>query len=575
MHRIAALPRRCWRDLEAETVPLLTAALRTRCGQQCLRALQAVGIREAAELGGAYIMGRVGIGKTLITLLVGEFMREERVLILVPGGDKAKTEREFDEYRKHWHGITPDRYKLLGYSDVSGFPKLGMSIQKLWGGLGPTLIVCDEADRLRRVDVNKGASGLALQIQDYLAVNPTCKLIALTGTPEKESIKDYAHILLWCLGERSPLPTDPDELQDWSDVIDRGDMRCAKKVVLQLGGEWLDGLTVEDIRAMYQDRLRATPGVIISDDQFDGPLEFRSIIVEPDGMDPHFVKLRRLWQRPDGWDLTPDEPSDDEDRRPDRVTNGSIWACARQMSLGFCYIADPVPPEDWMQCRREYFQAVRSAIRERQFYTENQFRQAAAKGELPRPKWQRAYQAWEEMRPSFTPGSKPLWLSNHALQFCQDWGEEAPGIIWVDHTSFGLKLAELTGWRFHQGGGKDSRGKRIDQLFKVGTHATETVIASRFACGTGKNLQPWNRHLVTAMPANNRDFEQMVGRSHRELQDRPVRVDIMVGCLEHAESIEKVLDGATRTSQNLFNQKASTFTWHHVDQLPKGIAYND
>lgn len=570
MHRIAQLPRRQWRDLEDESVEALSACLKTSAGVQRLRGLQAVGIRESAELGGAYIMGRVGIGKTLITLLVGEFMREERVLILVPGGIKAKTEDEFEEYRKDWNGIPGERYKLLGYSDVSRFPKEGMSIQKLWGGLGPTMIVCDEADKLRRVQPGD-TSGLALQVSDFLDANPHCKLVACTGTPDKHSIMDYAHILKWCLGENSPLPTNYDDLCDWAEVIDKGDTRCARKVCAQLGIDPTDD--IEAIREAYQDRLRATPGVIISDDQFDGPLAFESILLEPVGMEAHFHRLRKLNQRPDGWDLSPEGPSEEEQRNPDRVTAGGVWSVGRQLALGFCYVADPVPPEPWMECRRQYFRAVRAALKLRIYYTEQQFKQAACQGLLPKPAWQKAYEAWELMRPTFTPGSRSLWLSDHALDYCTDWGQE-PGIVWVDHIAFGHELSKRTGWSYFQGGGKDHRGRQIDKLYKKGRHATETVIAARGANSTGRNLQAWNRHLVTAVPANNRDFEQMVGRSHREDQDRAVKVDVLVSCMEHSDSIQKVLDDAVRQEQTLLKQKATGFHWTHV-LAPKGTAFND
>jgi hypothetical protein len=542
-----------------------------------LRPLQAVGLREAVECGGAYIMGRVGIGKTLITLLVGEFMQEERVLILVPGGDKGKTEDEFLEYRKEWVGVQDVKYKLYGYSDISRFPKEGFSIQRLWNGLGPTLIVCDEADKLRRVDVSKGASGLALQVSDFLQANPGCKLVACTGTPDKSSIKDYWHILQWCLRDGSPLPTNPDDIEDWSEVIDKGDPRCARKVCNQLGIEPTED--IDEIREAYQARLRATPGVIISDDQFEGPLRFRcELLRAPPVMEPHFHRLRKLWQRPDGWDLSPDAPDEDEERRPDRITNGSIWAAERQEALGFCYIADPVPPEEWMEKRKAYFKAVRTALRRRFFYTELEFRQAWAKGTLPVKAWAKTCQEWFDIKPSFEPGSRALWLSDHALVAAEEWGRQAPGIIWVDHTAFGMELSKRTGWRFFREKGMDSHKKRIDKLYKVRPtleHARETVIASRHACGTGKNLQPWNRHLVTAMPANNRDFEQMVGRSHRELQDRAVHVTIWMACKAHFDSVAGVLQDAQRQEKTLMKQKATNFVWDHLDTYPKGIAYND
>lgn len=573
MHRIASLPRRDWRDLASETVPLLTDALRTPGGGQTLRDFQAVALRECLELGGAYVIGDVGVGKTLITLVAGELMQEERVLILVQQGDKAKTEREFDEYRRDWKGVSDVNYKLFGYGDISSFPKQGLSIQGLWGGLGPTLIICDEADKLRRVDVNKGASALALQISDYIHQNPDCKLIALTATPEKESIKDYWHILVWCLGDKSPLPITPDDVDDWSEVIDRGDPRCARKVCKQLGIPETEDVDV--IRDAYHERLHSAPGVLISDAGFDGPLEIESHLVPPWGMEPHFAKLREFWQRPDGWDLSPDAPTPEEERQPDRVTGGGIWSCARQMALGFCYVADPVPPEPWREARKLAFKVIRTLLRRREFYTTQQVWQAFALGQL-RPVHQKTLARWKEIEPTFTPSFRPLWLSNHALELCQEWGEEAPGIIWVDHLAFGAKLSQLTGWDFYGAGGKCGR-KKIDTLFdyKKREAATCTVIASRTANHRGRNLQAWNRMLFTAVPANNRDFQQAVGRSHRSLQWRDVKVDVLVGCKEHRESIEAILLDAQRQDATLMKQKATNNPWAHIQDYPKGLFYYD
>src|SRR5262245_59311098 len=101
-HRIAALPRRDWTALVEETQQPLTEALLCSGAEGLLRPIQAVGLREALECGGAFIMADVGVGKTLISLLAGELMQEERVLITVPNGVKRKTEEEFDEYRRTW-----------------------------------------------------------------------------------------------------------------------------------------------------------------------------------------------------------------------------------------------------------------------------------------------------------------------------------------------------------------------------------------------------------------------------------------------------------------------------------------
>lgn len=574
-HRIASLPRRNWTDLVEETLPVLNAALCRDEAHYSLRPIQAVSIREALECGGVFVMADVGMGKTLISLLVGEVMQEERVLILVPNGDKAKTEDEFDEYRKAWRGIDGTKYKLFGYTDVSRWPKEGYSIQRLWGGLGPTLIICDEAEKLRRVHSDTGeASGLALQVNDFLAANPSCKLIALTATPDKSGVRDYAHILSWCLRDGSPLPREADEVAMWSSVIDKGDTTNARKVCIQMGIDPTDDLEV--IRDAYHMRLKQTPGVLITDEGFQGPLSFECHLVEPPPlMVPHFHRARKLNQRPDGWDLSPDGPDEDEERKPDRITEGGVWACERQLALGFCYIADPVPPEPWMTARRMWFRAVRACLRDRDlgFYTALQVSQAAAQG-LLKSAHQRAYEEWEKIRPSFEPGHRALWLDDSALDWCEAWGREAPGIIYVDHIAFGLELAKRTGWSYFQGKGVCGR-RRIDKLYKLGTPASETVIAARAACGTGKNLQAWNRILFSAIPANNKDFQQNVGRIHRAGQWRPCKVDVLVGCKAHVESVAKVLDDAARQSQSIMKQKATTFPWEFPADIPEGVVFDD
>lgn len=573
-HRIAALPRRDWTALVEETLEPLTEALCRPGATGRLRPIQAVSLREALECGGVFVMADVGMGKTLISLLVGELMGEERVLILVPNGDKAKTEDEFEEYRKEWRGVDGAKYKLFGYTDVSRWPKEGYSIQRLWDGQGPTLIVCDEADKLRRVHGDSGASGLAMQVQDYLLEHPECKLIALTATPDKSGVKDYAHILGWCLGDGSPLPLDPDEVMMWASVIDKGDTTNARKVCIQMGVEPTEDIEV--IRDAYHMRLKQTPGVLITDEGFMGPLSFECHLVEPPPMMvPHFHRVRKLNQRPDGWDLSPDSPEEEEERRPDRITEGGVWSCERQLALGFCYIADPVPPLDWMDARRMWFQSVRACLRDRSlgFYTTLQVAQAAAQG-LLRPKHQAAYTRWEETRHTFEPGHRPLWLSDHMLDWCAEWGSAAPGIIYVDHIAFGQELSKRTGWDYFSQGGRCGK-QRIDKLYKPGQHAKQTVIAARGACGTGKNLQAWNRILFSALPANNRDFQQNVGRIHRAGQTRPCKVDVLIACKAHFESIAKVIDDAARQSKSIMAQKAHIFPWTFPQDIPEGVVFND
>lgn len=558
--RILDLPRRDWRDRVPEAEEL-HECLRAPGSSARLRPIQGVTLLEVLELGGAFVSARVGAGKTLIALLCGELLCEERILVVTPGGLKNETEGLFALYRADWPAVWQGvHYKLLGYSDVSRFPSMGMSIAKLWGGLGPTLIVCDEVDKLRRV--GKDGAAVANQFAEFMAEHPDTRMVALTGTPRKVSVMDYAHILAWCLKDRSPLPLDRDEQQDWADVIDGGNMLRSAIVARALGLD--EDANLEDIRAAFLDRLRSAPGVIVSDDQFEGPLSIRRILVEPVGLEKDFYKLRKEYQRPDGWELSPEAPEGDEERRPDMVTGGTIWACARQMALGFCYVADPVPPLEWRELRRGYFRLVRKKINSGEYFTEFQVRQACIEGRIRSEAWAE----WVKIEPTFTPSFKPVWLSDHALTFCIEWGDARPGLIWTDHRAFALRLAKETGWTYYGAKGLDSRKRYISN-----DRGRQTVIASRSANGTGRNLQAFNRMLFSAMPNNNRDFEQNVGRAHREGQLRPVEVDLLIGCKEHVAGCTNVLHDALVTDATLMQQKATLSPWAGPDIFPTSLAF--
>lgn len=553
-------PRRVWRDRVSEATETLTPLLRAPGSTAELRPIQSVLLLEAAELGGGFGSATVGAGKTLIGLLAGELLLGERTLVLTTGGMKRETEDLFRQYRADWPAQWQGaHYKLLGFSDLSKMPSKGQSLETVFNGLPPTVLVIDECHKLR--NVGKNGSAVANQVAALMAAHPDIRVVALSGTPRKDRLIDYAHILDWCLKDGSPLPRGRSDQQDWSDVIDRGDMARSIKVARQLGLP--DTATLEQIQDRYLDILKHTPGVVISEDQFQGPLSINEIVVYPRGMEVHFQRLRDLYQRPDGWELSPDVPDGDEDeeRKPDFVTGGTVWACARQMALGFCYLPDPRPPEPYVAARRAYLGMVRRKIAMGEYYTEFQVRQACERGEIDSSTWR----AWSEVQPTFEPRFRPQWLSDCGIEAALEWGDQAPGIIWVDHTAFGRKLAEESGWTYYGAKGLDNRGNYISN-----DRAKQTVIASRPANGTGRNLQAFNRMLFSAIPKSNEQFEQNVGREHREGQKRAVTVDVWLGCREHVESVDWILQDAAVCAKTLMQQKANMVAWGGKRNFPTG-----
>jgi hypothetical protein len=560
MSRISDLPRRDWRARAAPYQDRLSTLLRRDDVGQ-LKLFQTAALLEAPQLRGLFGNGRVGIGKTLAAGLLPRTLRLDRVLYLCPGGIKTETHAHLGDLAERWQ-VAPNLL-LKSYNDISNMPRKGESIGGLFGGLGPQAIICDEADKLRNVR----GSALARQIHDWMIEHPECVFIVLTGTCDVEGLLDYGHLLDWALREKSPLPRTEPELQDWSEVLDAGDMTKAQWVCQDLGIP--EDSTLDEIRDAYRERLHSTPGVIIDDTPFDKvPLTAEVHLLPPDpALEPHFIRLRTLWQRPDGFDVVGGAPPADE-REPDRIEGSTIWAVARRMGRGLCYVLDPPPPEPWKLARRGYFAWVRAMLESQRFMTEAVARDYAERARL------RQWLAWEDIRDAYQPAShqRTLWLSDSALRWCIDWGSRAAGVIWTDDIEFAAELARRTGWVYYGSRGYSSAGDYIENAPRG-----QTIIASRRANSTGRNLQfQWNRCLFVGAVSKSRDFEQAVGRFLRdgiETWATEVHADILLTCAEDFGAQRNMIASARRTNRTTYSQIAARIEWPRLLMPDVGAAY--
>lgn len=560
-----------WRADGEQYAGPLTEALKRPGGEQTLRPIQAAALvalirnRHRPTGRGVFVSGRVGTGKTMIAALAPRVCAAARPLTLVPGGSTLRgTEAHLGELRKHWD-LHPGGM-LLSYSLVSNMPRKGTSIGCLWGGRGPDMIICDEADKLRRV----GISAVGQQIAGWMKAHPDTTFVWLTATSDVEGIPDYAHGLYWCLGDASPVPADPARAAKWSAVIDQGDETFSYEVARDLGVPRQAELKA--IRNAFRTRVRSTPGVIVHDEAFsDVECSVTEIQVEDPQVAPHWERLRTLWQRPDGADLLPEdaEGQADADRPRDRVTGFGCWGVARQMARGFCYVWDPRPPEEWLAARRAYFSWVRRSILAGHYLTEAVARAAAEAAGLSSAGGD-AWARWRDIEPTFEPQTKTLWLGSAALDAAEKWGRADPsgGVIWTEHNAFARELSRRTGWGYYGGGGLNAAGEHIAAISRPGVVA----IASRKANGQGLNLQyepprgaGWHRCLFAGgPPTNSRDFEQPVGRFHREGQTFDVEVACLVACSEDIGAREKTLAAAERTEDSFYSAKAAAVPWSRV-----------
>lgn len=538
MNRIAALPRRRWQDRAAEAAGL-NALLRQPGGTQTLFPIQAVSLLEFFERNGLFCAARVGAGKTLVIGLAPTLMSAkgfDRCQILVPGSLRAKTERELAEARTNWQIV--NQYWLDSYTALAQANRADLLDERQ-----PNLLLFDEPGAPGGVRRVSGATAKRV-IRYVLGRRQRAEPIScgfFTGTPERTGLTDFAHLVLMALGDGSPLPTDALELQQWGAWLDDGDASGQ----IAFGKYFGRDVASDQERSWdaFRDRLIHTPGIIVSDDAFEGAeLEVNVYRVDP-GLDREFAQLRDFWQRPDGWQLL----DASEDANPDEVNTWSIWGIARQLALGFFYVADPPPPREWLAARKAYADFVRAIIDapNSRYDTEKQVRAAcersAANGGRKIIEWEN----WKAVKDSFTPRSVPVWLSTHALDAAKAWGR-SPGIIWVDHTAFGERLSAETGWVFYGQKGLDPRGRSIEDA-----DGSQTVIASRLANQQGRNLQfAFHRSLIMAMMTSGLELEQWAGRLHRLGQTQPrVFLDVYACCLEHERALQKCISLAQATNR--------------------------
>lgn len=542
LRRIAFLPRRSQLtgDSAAQLTAQYTQSLRRVGGRQELRTIQAIALHELRLLGGLFAMIRVGGGKTLITWLAPTICNARRPLVIVPAALVSKTRRDFKLYAQHWIGPDPDSVRVESYEyiSMSGGVQLDDKGRQISPGFlstyQPDLLIMDEVQK-----VFSHSAAVTARFKRYMRDYPGTKVVALTGTITKRSLRDYAHILHWCLPRYCPLPMLWEHVKDeendygrqntldlWADALDEkvSEMRrLAPGALVRLASEEAQklvsyGAAAEIIvaRKAYQSRLVETPGVISSEDS-ELPVGIKIREWAPDSrdsnLDQHFRQLRDKGVTPAGL-VCPDPMA--------------IWRCARELGLGFFYRWNPPGPEDWMAARRDWAVWCRELLKtnKRGLETEAQMASAVEREIYPgKP----ILDAWRALRPTFEPETEAVWVSTEALDAAHRWALEGPGIIWVEHVEFALVLAKRTGLSYYGRGGLDQNDRMIEDH-----DPSLPCIAGIQANHYGRNLQAWNRNLIMATPTTGLMWEQLMGRTHRDGQTRDVVVDVWLGCREHA-----------------------------------------
>lgn len=516
LDRILALPRRLWADegFAAE----LTQCLKRPGGTMTLLPIQAQALCELIASDGLVAPIRVGGGKTLITLLAPFVVRAKRPLLVTRASLLEKTRRDIVALSNHWQipkWIRVVSYELLG---------LVQHAQLLFRYL-PDLVICDEAHCVRNLRASR-----TRRLARYLTAHPNTKFVALSGTLVARSLHDYAHYFTWALRDRSPVPSTWSDLEAWSEAAFSVRKEYQPRR-LGLGALEVFGGSVEAAQAGFQQRLVDTQGVVTTQDAgISASLTIHRVRFEvPPQITRALADLRDTWVTLDGWPLSD----------PMAVTRH-----LRELVLGFYYVWDPRPPPAWLLPRREWAATCRHILESnrRDLDSELAVTQAVDAGHYPAASG--ALTAWRAVRPTFEAHVRPVWLDTYAVEWCAKWLLEA-GICWTEQSAFARKLEEVSGVPYFGPQGRDARGRYVESMQGA------SIIASIKANSEGKNLQAWNRNLVSSCPSTGECWEQLLGRTHRFGQEADeVTCDLLLLSAEQERAWEQARSDARFQQQS-------------------------
>ena len=523
--RIASLPRRTWLAEElADLASQMTAILKTPRGTMTLKPQQALALHDAGVEGGLFAPLGVGEGKTLISFLLPVVIPCKRSLLNMPAGLIGERQSDRRELSKHWR--IPNELRLFSY-DMLGRVQAADELETY----APDLIIFDEAHRAKNL-----RAAVTRRLARYFVAHPYTKCCALSGSMMDRTIKEFAHLLRWCLKLKSPIPLTNEELEEWAQALDN-DVEALER---RDPGALLSLCTAEELannpthvaaRLGFRRRLTETPGVVATvgeGESVGASIYVRAIQhkVAP-VTEANFLKLREEWATPDDWLL---------------MTGVDVWRHAQELALGLHYVWNPRPPDDWRNARREWHAFVRDTIsRSRTYDSEKHVSDACDAGLLETP----TLAVWRKFEPEFTPNVEVRWHDDSALKVCAEWMKK-PGLVWTEHAFFAECLSQMTGAPYFGAAGFDAGGRYIQQC-PPGISAIASIDANR----EGRNLQHlWSRCLFVTPPKSAAWNEQAIARFHRTGQKADeVIVDVLLGCRENYDAITAALAGAEAIEQ--------------------------
>jgi hypothetical protein len=424
-------------------------------------------------------------------------------------------------------------------------------------------ILVSNCDRLR--DPAGAATSRVLRLYNEFGDTKFC---GWTGSLTDSSLEDYAHLAALALRLQSPLPLDPAVVSEWGRALDESDNPAPPGELGQLCDEDLDPNDLDQIREGFRRRLSQTMGFVISS---EASVSVGLTVTEriapalPPIIQEALDKVRTCWVRPDT--LVGSEYDEE------LVDAMQVAKVARELASGIFYRwrFDPINGvsqrkadiDEWLAARKDWGRELRNRLQSREEWLDSPHlcEHAAMRfwGDRPkrddRPEWDAAtWCRWREIKGKVKPTTEACRVSDYLVVDAARWGVENLGIIWYGMVDFGKWVSEVSGLPLH-GGGPDA-GKRISK--EIGNRS---IIASIASHGRGRDgLQAlFCDQLITQFPSSASRVEQLMGRAHRQGQQRDVNTwyyahtDEMRASFETACGRARYVNGTLGANQKILS----------------------
>jgi len=349
-----------------------------------------------------------------------------------------------------------------------------------------------------------------------------------------KSLSDYAHLLVLCLRERTPLPLEWKHLEGWRQsldvdgrpewhhydsllpVIKRYDPSCT----------WSERFTDRraKARAAFSTHLRGAAGVMATDKAALGVSLHIERITDLGGHYSPIIKSALKLLLDEG--CSPDGETYYEDP-------AEIARVAKQLSLGYYYRwVWPWGQMDleWLQARSQWARLCRWELQRgaRDGYdspalVEQSLRASGAtrqNGQL-----YMALAAWDRQRHKPPPPVEAVWLDDSIIKWAVARVKRTGECLWYQSKAVAAKLQQTSLKTFTAGD---------DAIDVSPTPAAYSVAAH----GTGLNLQGYHRALIIEPPSSGAKWEQLLGRLHRPGQEAD---EVCFALLAHTAPLKKCL----------------------------------